>query len=210
MASDVIALMDHLDIERADIMGYSLGSRMTAMLAREPAAAAALGDPRRHRDRPDRGRRPRRERRQRAGSAVAGGRHRSGRADVSRLRRPDPLRSPRARRLPARFAAADDAEEAAGISVPVLIAVGTKDEIAGSAAGARENHSGRRGARHSEPRPHARGRRQGLQGGRHRFPVAAAMSGRAASSPVKCLTAAISTTDGRKPGHARAVAIVRA
>src|ERR1700743_3163153 len=33
MAGDVRALMDHLDIERADIMGYSLGSRMTAVLA---------------------------------------------------------------------------------------------------------------------------------------------------------------------------------
>src|ERR1700687_5830113 len=33
MAGDVSALMDHLDIERADIMGYSLGSRMTAVLA---------------------------------------------------------------------------------------------------------------------------------------------------------------------------------
>ena len=35
MAGDVIALMDHLRIERADVMGYSLGSRMTAVLARE-------------------------------------------------------------------------------------------------------------------------------------------------------------------------------
>src|SRR3954451_23479706 len=35
MAGDVIALLDHLQIERADIMGYSLGSRMTAILARE-------------------------------------------------------------------------------------------------------------------------------------------------------------------------------
>src|SRR3979411_943887 len=33
MAGDVIALLDHLRIERADIMGYSLGSRMTAVLA---------------------------------------------------------------------------------------------------------------------------------------------------------------------------------
>src|ERR1700742_5394569 len=32
MASDVVALMDHLDIERADVMGYSLGGRMTAWL----------------------------------------------------------------------------------------------------------------------------------------------------------------------------------
>src|SRR5258706_878640 len=34
MADDVIALMDHLAIARADVMGYSLGSRMTAVLAR--------------------------------------------------------------------------------------------------------------------------------------------------------------------------------
>ena len=62
MAGDVIALMDHLEIARADIMGYSLGARMTAWLARSAAAAAALGDSRRHRHRPDRGRRSRRER----------------------------------------------------------------------------------------------------------------------------------------------------
>ena len=35
MASDIAALMDHLNIERADMMGYSLGSRMTAVLARK-------------------------------------------------------------------------------------------------------------------------------------------------------------------------------
>jgi pimeloyl-ACP methyl ester carboxylesterase len=33
MAGDVTALMDHLEIARADIMGYSLGGRMTAWLA---------------------------------------------------------------------------------------------------------------------------------------------------------------------------------
>ncbi len=32
MAGDVIALMDHLDIAQADVMGYSLGARMTAWL----------------------------------------------------------------------------------------------------------------------------------------------------------------------------------
>lgn len=37
MAGDVRALMDHLDIARADIMGYSLGSRIAAYLAtRDP------------------------------------------------------------------------------------------------------------------------------------------------------------------------------
>jgi pimeloyl-ACP methyl ester carboxylesterase len=33
MSSDVLALMDHLSIDRADIMGYSLGGRMAAWLA---------------------------------------------------------------------------------------------------------------------------------------------------------------------------------
>lgn len=33
MAGDVRALMDHLAIDRADVMGYSLGGRITAYLA---------------------------------------------------------------------------------------------------------------------------------------------------------------------------------
>ncbi len=33
MAGDIVALMDHLKLERADVMGYSLGARMTAVLA---------------------------------------------------------------------------------------------------------------------------------------------------------------------------------
>jgi len=33
MAGDVLALMDHLNIERADIMGYSLGSRIACRVA---------------------------------------------------------------------------------------------------------------------------------------------------------------------------------
>src|ERR1044071_977187 len=33
MAEDVRALLDHLEIERADIMGYSMGARITAFLA---------------------------------------------------------------------------------------------------------------------------------------------------------------------------------
>src|ERR1700754_3498892 len=33
LASDVTALMDHLGIRRADIMGYSMGGRITAYLA---------------------------------------------------------------------------------------------------------------------------------------------------------------------------------
>ncbi|WP_372422534.1 alpha/beta fold hydrolase [Salinarimonas chemoclinalis] len=33
MAGDVLALMDHLGLERADVMGYSMGARITAHLA---------------------------------------------------------------------------------------------------------------------------------------------------------------------------------
>jgi len=33
MAEDVRALLDHLDLDRADIMGYSMGARITAFLA---------------------------------------------------------------------------------------------------------------------------------------------------------------------------------
>jgi pimeloyl-ACP methyl ester carboxylesterase len=134
MAGDVAALMDHLRIEAADIMGYSLGARMTAWLAQNQ---------------------PRRLR-----SAIFGGLGMGliegggpGETVAKALEAPsledvtDPVgRTFRAfadqtrsdhlalaaclrgsRRLMTR-------DEAASIKVPVLIAVGTKDEIAGSAA----------------------------------------------------------------------------
>jgi pimeloyl-ACP methyl ester carboxylesterase len=133
MAGDITALMDHLNIERADLMGYSLGSRMTAVLARS--------EPRRLR------------------SAIFGGigiglieGGGPGENVVAALEAyslddvtdpvgrtfrafADQTRSDRralaaclrgSRRLMTK-------DEAAEISVPVLIAVGTSDEIAGSA-----------------------------------------------------------------------------
>jgi pimeloyl-ACP methyl ester carboxylesterase len=133
MAGDITALMDHLNIERADVMGYSLGSRMAAVLARSQ---------------------PKRLR-----SAIFGGIGigliegggpgenvaRALEADslddvtdpVGRTFRAfaDQTRSDRralgaclrgSRRLMTR-------DEAAEIAVPLLIAVGTSDEIAGSA-----------------------------------------------------------------------------
>jgi pimeloyl-ACP methyl ester carboxylesterase len=133
MASDVFALMDHLDIPRADIMGYSLGSRMTAVLALEQperlrsAILGGIG----------------------IGMITGGG---PGENVALALEAPslddvtdpvgrtfrafaDQTRSDRralaaclrgSRRLMTR-------EEAARISVPTLIAVGTTDEVAGSA-----------------------------------------------------------------------------
>jgi pimeloyl-ACP methyl ester carboxylesterase len=134
MAGDISALMDHLNIERADIMGYSLGARMTAVLAQSQpkrlrsAIFGGIG----------------------IGLIEGGG---PGANVVAALEAPslddvtdpvgrtfrafaDQTRSDRlalaaclrgSRRLMTR-------DEAAGIAVPVLIAVGTADEIAGSAA----------------------------------------------------------------------------
>jgi pimeloyl-ACP methyl ester carboxylesterase len=133
MAGDISALMDHLKIARADVMGYSLGSRMTAVLALQAP--------------------------QRLRSAILGGigiglieGGGPGENVAEALEAPsledvtdpvgrtfrafaDQTRSDRralaaclrgSRRLMTR-------EEAAAIKVPVLIAVGTSDEIAGSA-----------------------------------------------------------------------------
>src|SRR3954471_1631265 len=133
MAGDVTALMDHLGIERADVMGYSLGSRMTAVLARtqpQRLRSAILGGIG-------------------IGLIEGGG---PGENVAEALEAPsldevtdpvgrtfrafaDQTRSDRkalaaclrgSRRLMTR-------EEAAEIAAPVLIAVGTNDEIAGSA-----------------------------------------------------------------------------
>ena len=133
MAGDVAALMDHLEIERADIMGYSLGSRMTANLARnEPHRLRSVilggigigliegGGP---------------------GENVAKaleadsldevtdpvGRTFRAFADQTRSDRKALAACLRGSRGLMRR------EQAAEIAVPVLIAVGTSDEIAGSA-----------------------------------------------------------------------------
>jgi pimeloyl-ACP methyl ester carboxylesterase len=134
MASDVTALMDHLDIERADIMGYSLGSRMTAWLglkAPQRLRSAILGGIG-------------------IGLIEGGGPGENvalalDAASLDEVTDPvgrtfrafaDQTRSDR-RALAACLRGSRGLmteEEAAGISVPVLIAVGTTDEIAGSAA----------------------------------------------------------------------------
>jgi pimeloyl-ACP methyl ester carboxylesterase len=133
MAGDVVALMDHLRIGRADVMGYSLGARMTAVLAlRQPqrlrsAILGGIG----------------------IGMIMGGG---PGENVAAALEAPalqdvadpvgrtfrafaDQTRSDR-RALAACLRGSRrllTQDEAAGITVPVLIAVGTADEIAGSA-----------------------------------------------------------------------------
>ncbi|HLX16210.1 MAG TPA: alpha/beta hydrolase [Bradyrhizobium sp.] len=133
MASDITALMDHLDIARADVMGYSLGSRMTAVLARsrpERLRSAILGG---------------------IGiGLIEGGGPGENVARALEADSLDEVTDPVGRTFRAfadqtrsdRLALAAclrgsrrpmTKEEAAEITVPVLIAVGTADEIAGSA-----------------------------------------------------------------------------
>ena len=133
MAEDVRALLDHLDISRADVMGYSMGARITAYLARDYAdrvRSAILGG---------------------LGLALIEGAGLPERiadaleapdiADVTeeqaRLFRAfaDQTKSDR-RALAACIRGSRQTltrEQAASIRVPMLIAVGTKDTIAGSA-----------------------------------------------------------------------------
>jgi pimeloyl-ACP methyl ester carboxylesterase len=135
MASDVVALMDHLDIARADVMGYSLGARMTAWLGLtkpERLRSAILGG---------------------IGMAMVDGGG-PGENVAAALEAPsledvsdpvgrtfrafaDQTRSDR-RALAACLRGSRglmSREQVAGINVPVLIAVGTTDEVAGSAHG---------------------------------------------------------------------------
>ena len=195
LAGDVIALMDHLKIERTDMMGYSMGGRMTAYLARyQPARlrSAILGG---------------------IGiGLIKGGGPGENVAEALEAPSLDDVTDPVGRTFRAfadqtrsdrRALAAClrgsrrlmTEQEAAGIAVPVLIAVGTTDEIAGSADELGKIIPGIAGAQHSEPRSYAGGGRQGLQDGRAGIPVTPQMSARGSSSSAKCLTAAISTTN---------------
>jgi pimeloyl-ACP methyl ester carboxylesterase len=135
MANDVVALMDHLSIQRADVMGYSLGARMTAWLGLnkpERLRSAILGG---------------------IGMAMVDGGG-PGENVAEALEAPsleevsdpvgrtfrafaDQTRSDR-RALAACLRGSRglmSREQVAGINVPVLIAVGTTDEVAGSAHG---------------------------------------------------------------------------
>jgi pimeloyl-ACP methyl ester carboxylesterase len=133
MAGDVIALMDHLRIARSDMMGYSLGSRLTAWLGwtqPQRLRAAILGG---------------------IGiGLIEGGGPGENVAEALEAASLDEVSDPVGRTFRAfaeqtrsdrRALAAClrgsrglmTTEEAGRIAVPVLIAVGTSDQIAGSA-----------------------------------------------------------------------------
>src|SRR6202044_3753507 len=133
MAGDVRALLDHLDIARADVMGYSLGSRITAILAVEHpqrVRAAILGG---------------------IGIRLGGGAGLAGQTIAAALEAParadvtDPrgyifrsfaeqtrsdLRALAACIRGSRQTLSRD--ELAGLTVPLLVAAGSNDDIAGS------------------------------------------------------------------------------
>ena len=134
MAGDVTALMDYLEIARADIMGYSMGGRMAAFIALttpERVRAAIFGG---------------------IGMAmIEGGGPGENVAEALEAPSLDDVTDPVGRTFRAfadqtrsdRLALAAcmrgsrgllAREQAARIAVPVLIAVGTADEVAGSAS----------------------------------------------------------------------------
>jgi len=134
MADDVRALLDHLKIERADVMGYSMGGRLTAFLAAHHP--------------------------ERVRSAIIGGlgiRLVEGHGDAMANVIADALEAPslddvtdptgRTFRMFAEQTKSDlraltacmrrprqtlSREQVAGIKAPVLVAVGSKDDVAGS------------------------------------------------------------------------------
>ena len=132
MASDVIALMDYLELPRADVMGYSMGARITAYLAHDHASrvrSAILGGF--------------------GFNVVDGAGLPETIADALEAEDISDVTSDRGRQFRS-FAQQTKSdlralaacirgtrqrltrEQAAAIRVPVLVAVGTKDDIAGS------------------------------------------------------------------------------
>ena len=133
MAEDARRLLDHLGIARADVMGYSMGARITAFLALahpERVRSAIFGGLGGNMVRPMAG----------TGPIAARARSRQHRrrqephgAHLPRLRREDRQRSQGAGRLHPRLARPDHAEMVARLACPVLVATGTEDVIGGSA-----------------------------------------------------------------------------
>jgi pimeloyl-ACP methyl ester carboxylesterase len=131
MAEDCRRLLDHLDIERADVMGYSMGARIAAFLAKahpERTRSMILGGLGHH--------------------LIDGAGLPLGIADAMEAPSIDDLMTPN-QRLFRSFAEATKSDlramaacirgarqllkesEARQIGVPVLVATGTEDEVAG-------------------------------------------------------------------------------
>ena len=109
MTRDAANLLAHLGVERADVMGYSMGARIASFLALSRAEPGALARARRPRRSAGARRGIARDDRRSLGSAIARQPCRSDAAPVPRLRRADEERPRRARRLRPWFAQEPDA-----------------------------------------------------------------------------------------------------
>ena len=85
MAGDVAGLIDHLDLTRVDLMGYSMGARIASAVASRHPEPRAVAHPRRSRDPSRRGRRTAGRHRRGDGGALARGPQRSRRSACSAL-----------------------------------------------------------------------------------------------------------------------------
>ena len=162
------ALMDHLAHRRAPTSWatrWARGSRPSSRVEHPERVRSAilggLGKPAGRRRRPAGVASPRRWKRRRSPTSPI----RRAACSAPSPTRPSRIagRSPPASAARARRCRAS---RSARSHVPVLIAVGTKDDVAGSPEELAAMIPDAHGARHPEPRSHARGRRQGVQGGR--------------------------------------------
>ena len=167
MADDVRALLDHLNIERADIMGYSMGARITAFLAVEAPRASALRNTRRIRYPPCRRRRPAGKHR-RGPRGGFSGRHQGSNGRMFRAFA-DQTKSDLtcARCLYPRIPANFDTRASRCNSRASSRCHRHERPGGGIGAGPCCAYSGRAGSRYPEPRPYARRRRQDLQSRRY-------------------------------------------
>ena len=164
MTRDAANLLAHLGVERADVMGYSMGARIASFLAlSQPSLVRSLvlgglGD-RLVRDGGIAG-----DDRRSLGGAVARQPRRSDAAPVPRLRRADEERPRRARRLRPRFTQEPDAGRG-GAHKSADFGRGRRAGYAcGRPVEARRPVAARGGAYDSRPRSQSRGWRQGVQG----------------------------------------------
>lgn len=133
MQDDVIALMDHLGLDQADLMGYSMGGMISvSLLTRHPerfrsAIVAGIGD-----------------------AVLSGGPRRTGLADAMATDNPEAVADPVAKSF-REFAEASgndlkalaalqrssraplDASKLGDLSIPVMVLLGEGDTLAGSA-----------------------------------------------------------------------------